>query len=160
MVQTNDLVILALGFLFLRKQSGTPISVSELLKATQPTGVIQVPGGANLQISDTGAVVDIAPGGQPQQLVSDPQSAIPTGGGIFTDSQGRLRFSSGGFVQANVQGEIIPASFEDPAVLAARSIGAGGRQPVEVQSPITVRQPTEEELRALASLNIPFSPVR
>ena len=68
----------------------------------------------------------------------DPQGAISTGGGLRIDPGGKFRFVSGGFVGRTVAGsglagteapgggifgigttggEIIPASFEDPAVL-------------------------------------------
>ena len=109
----------------------------------EPTGVGET-GIQTVLDPETGQVVAI-----------DPQRAISTGGGLFIDPSGAFRFLSGGFVDTTVAGrgiagttapgggifgigitggEIIPASFEDPAFLAM------------------LPPPTEEELRLGVSL--------
>jgi len=143
------LAVAAGAFFLLRGKGVTPLSTPQvpiLPKGFQPalladSGLIIGATGQTepVGVGSTGiqTVLDPATG---QVVAIDPQGAIATGGGLFTDASGAFRFGSGGFVGTTVAGtgiagteapgggtfgvgstggEIIPASFEDPLVLAA-----------------------------------------
>ena len=83
-------------------------------------------------------------------IAADPYGAIQTGGGIVSDPQGNVRFSSGGYVRTDSKGNIIPASnvsVEEMRVL--QGLPEGKRSFNEITEPYLTVEVSQENKSAV-----------